>query len=243
MTEEQRQYIIRHWDEMSCEDLRRMFNKKYGTQYKTTAFHYHTKRLGLAKHNPHKYTKEEDLFLQNHSKLMTRKELTDLFNKTFGTNIKECAIVQRCFLKGWDAQSDGKFENGGVPWCKTKGGRDEFVKKLKGGNSGSFKKGIIPHNTKPIGSVEWWGDRLMIKTADGFEARLRYLWKKVYGNIPDGYIVISVDGDQYTNDISKLRLISNKTLTVLMSNRWIAKGELIIDTAIAWNELREALQK
>lgn len=243
MTEAQERYIIIHWNESSCEELRKRFNAEFGTSYKTTAFHYHTKRLGLSKHIEHKYTAEQDDFLRKNSKKMTRKELTDLFNKTFGACVKEGAIEQRCFLNGWKPKTDGKFKCGGVPWCKTKGGREEYVKKLKGGNSGSFRRGNIPHNVLAVGTVKKWGHEIKIKTKAGWQNRLRHMWEQENGKIPDGYVVVCVDGDKYTDDISKLRLISNRTLTFLMSNGWAGKGPLITDTGIKWCDLYIALEK
>lgn len=241
MTAEQEQYIINNWNKMSCQALRKQFNKDFGTLYKTTAFHYHTKRLGLSKHIEHKYTAEQDAFLRDNSNKMSRKELTNQFNARFNSNVKEQTIEQRCFQKGWQAKTDGKFKIGDVPWCKTKGGRSEYIKTLAGGNSASFKKGNVPHNVIDIGTVKMWGHELKIKTDNGWQNRLRYIWEQTYGSIPKGYVVISVDGDKNTNDVDKLRLISNKTLTILMSNRWHDKGTAIVDTGIAWCKLYESL--
>lgn len=236
------QYIIKNFDEMSCEDLRKEVNKKFGMSYKTTAFHYHTKRLGLSKHIEHHYTQEQDEFLRDNSSKMTRKELTDIFNERYGTAIKEQAIEQRCFLRGWKPKTDGKFKEGSVPWEKTTGGREEYVKKLKGGNSTSFRKGNIPHNVIDIGTIRLWGHELKIKTDDGWKNRLRHLWEQEHGSIPDGYVIISVDGDKYTKDTSKLRLIKNDILTILMANDWVGKGELIVDTGIVWGDLYRMLE-
>lgn len=243
MTSEQELYIISHWDEMSCESLRKMFNEEFGTQYKTTGFHYHTKRLGLSKHVEHRYTPEQDAFLRENSDKMTRKELAEAFNAKFGACVKEQAIEQRCFLRGWRPKTDGRFKVGGTPWCKTKGGRSEYVKTLKGGNVTSFKKGIVPHNALKVGTVKRYGHLVQVKTADGWKNRLRHMWELEHGKIPEGYVVTSVDGDQLTEDARNLRLISNKTLTTLMSNGWCGKGSLIVDTGIVWCELKDALSK
>lgn len=243
MTEEQERYIKSRWSEMSCESLRKQFNEVFGTSYKTTAFHYHTKRLGLQKHIEHKYTSDQDAFLRDNSSKMTRKELVDSFNKRYGTSIKENAIVQRCFLRGWKAGSDGKFKVGGVPWGKTKGGREEYLKALRASASKCyhFERGHVPHNTLPVGAVRLWSDELMIKTDDGWKVWLRHLWEQEHGKIPEGYVVISVDGDRDTKDVSKLRMISNRTLTTLMANNWVGEGEGIVDTGIVWCTLKELL--
>lgn len=242
MTPEQEQYIIQHWDEMPCDHLRKMFNEEFGTLYKSTAFHYHTNRLGLSKHVAHKYTAEEDEFLRVNARDMSREELAAAFNKKYGTEVTAGAIMQRCHLKGWKSFDDGKFKNGGVPWGKTKGGREEYVKKLKGGNSTSFRKGNIPENVYPIGTARRRGEEIVIKTEKGWKSSNRYLWEQAHGEIPKGYVVISVDGNsKFEKDVSKLRLVSNQTLTVLMTNRWCGNGETIVDTGILWCDLREAL--
>lgn len=237
MKSEIEQYIKDHFDEMSCETLRKKINQEFGTSYKTTTFHYHTKRLGLSKYDVHDYTEEQDAFLRDNSCKMTKKELTDAFNEKYGTKINVQAIVQRCFLRKWGAKSDGKFKRGSVPWEKSKGGRDEFVKKLKGGNSGSFKKGFVPHNTVDVGTTRLWGHEIKVKTDNGWKNRLRYMWEQKYGEIPDGCIVTSVNGNSLTNDIEELRMMPNQIWTVLMANDWNGKGDLIMDAGIAWSEL------
>ncbi len=183
------QYIIEHFDEMSCEALRKRVNINFGTSYKTTAFHYHTKRLGLSKHIEHQYTAEQDAFLAEHANQMTRKELTDLFNAKYKTAIKEQAIEQRCFLRGWKSKTDGKFKVGSVPWEKTVGGRTVYVETLKGGNRSSFRKGNKPHNILSVGAVRMWGHELKVKTAEGWVNRLRHLWITHFGDIPDGMVM------------------------------------------------------
>ena len=127
MTERQKKFIIDHWSEMSAESLRKLFNETFGTDYKTTAFHYHTNKMGLSKHIEHQYTEEEDEFLKANSSKMSRKELQKLFNETFGTQIKLNTIIVRCLKLGCNAPSDGKFKKGSVPWEKSAGGRDYFV--------------------------------------------------------------------------------------------------------------------
>lgn len=44
----------------------------------------------------HKYTEEQVCFLIDNSKMYTRKELTDLFNKKYKTNISVKSITNKC---------------------------------------------------------------------------------------------------------------------------------------------------
>lgn len=245
MTKQQERYIIENFGSMSVESLRKMFNKKFGTDFKTTAFHYHTNRLGLKKHIEHQYTALEDEFLRVSSSLMTREELTNAFNETFGTKIKVNTITMRCCKKGFLSQNDGKFKNGSVPWEKTAGGRDEYLKTLKGGNSTSFRKGNVPMNVKPIGSIRKATDQNeeMIKTKYGWRTKRQAEYEKYYGKLPKGIRVVCVDGNKDNVSIENLRAIDNYTMTVLMSNGWLDKGAEIFDTAVQYAKLKQALGK
>ena len=82
-------------------------------------------------------------------------------------------------------KSDTKFKKGNVPWSKLN--KDKCKS-----NSGSFKKGIIPHNKLPIGSVtirNQKGDiRRWIKVEEPNKGILysNFVWFKNNGIIPKG---------------------------------------------------------
>lgn len=245
MDKEQERFIKDNWNSMSAESLRKLVNEKFGTEYKTTAFHYHTNRMGLKKHIEHQYTAEEDEFLRANSPLMTREELTKEFNNRFGISIKQNTINMRCCLKGWSASNDGQFKKGSTPWSKTKGGRDEYVKTLKGGNSKSFKKGLIPHNTKAIGyeRIESRNGKIRVKTSDGWKSKSQAAWEQVYGKVPSGMHIISVNGDINNTNVDELRIIDNATQILLMSNGWHKSGAEIFDTGVEYAKLYYLLKE
>lgn len=242
MTKQQERYIIRNFDHTSVEKLRKDFNEKFGTNYKTTAFHYHTDRLGLKKHTEHQYTALEDEFLRINSGLMTRQELTDRFNKEFGCSIKLNTIVMRCFKKGFKPLSDGRFKPGSVPWEKTKGGKEEWQKTLFGGNPHSFKKGHIPVNKKPLGTETERCDDIYVKTERGWVTKRTAVYEEVYGPIPSGYKVLNVYLDKDDISIENLRSVDNYVITVLMANDWLGKGPEIFDAGAKYAELKRALK-
>lgn len=237
MTEEQTKYIVDNFNNMSVTTLRKAFNEKFGTHYKTTAFHYHTDKLGLKKMTMHKYTKKEDDFLRLNASYMTRKQLTKLFNKTFNCHVDDQAIAVRCWKKGFIAMSNGQFKIGSVPWEKTNGGREEYVKKLKGGNSTSFTKGHTPFNSLHIGTESNRGGEIFVKTRTGWKSKRRFVWEQENGNIPKGLKIISVDGDRNNTEIDNLRIVDNNVMTVLISNKWNDKGAEIVDTGIRYAKL------
>jgi hypothetical protein len=236
MDKEQEQFIKDNWMSMSVEALRKLFNEKYGTEYKTTAFHYHTNRMGLKKHTEHQYTLEEDEFLRNNSPLLSREQLTMEFNKHFGTNIKQSTINVRCCLKGWSASNDGRYKKGSVPWGKCTGGKEEWYEKYRAVEHTGFKKGHIPHNAKIIGAerIDSRTGRRVIKTEKGWKSVQTIAWETEQGKIPKGFRTMSVTGDINDTNIENLRLIDNSIQTVLMANRWHNKGAEIFDSGVAY---------
>lgn len=237
---------------MSVESLRRLFNETYGTNYKTTAFHYHTDKMGLKKVDQHNYTKEEDEFLATYSSLLTREQLTSFFNKKFGTHIKKNTIEMRCHLKGYKGMADGQFKKGSTPWEKSKGGKEEYLKKLRAAeNKGCFRKGQKPHNEKEIGTESTKtrpdnknGSSVYIKTKTGWKLKQVVIWEKHFDAVLPGELVIFADGDKTNFDISNLRKVSNRTFVRLHSNGWLYSGDPeLVDTAIIYSELANILNE
>lgn len=249
MTDEQKQYILDNWNSMTAEALRHSFNEKFGTSYKVTAFQYHTSKMGLRKMPMHHYTEEEDAFLIDNSSKMSRQELTDKFNAEFGTNIDIHAIIARCLRLGANASSDGRFEAGKSPWERCKAGKEFWIQRHKDSaqyNPGCFKKGMISHNSRPVGTEQLRSDgKIYIKVDNGnrWKSKSVVAWEKVHGEILDGYHVMSVNGNTNESDVNNLRLIDNNTQTLLIANRWHDKGSEIFDAGVAYANLYFLLRK
>ncbi len=236
MTKEQEAFILNNAD-MSISKLRKVFNEKFGTEYKDSIFYYHTKRLGVKKFSMHKYTKEEDDFLKNNAPKMTREELTNAFSEKFLADIDVQAIEVRCWKYGYGRSSDGKFHKGDVPWCKTQGGRSQYIKALKGGNSGSFKKGNIPPKVNPVGKIVKTTQGNFIKTENGMKRLSVKIWEDANGKIPKGLKLVSVNGNPNETCIDNMRLVNNNVHVYLISNKWHDKGAEIFDTGTKYAEL------
>ena len=247
MSKEQEQFIISYFNTMSVESLRKLFNETFGTNYKSSAFYYHTQKLGLRKHTEHKYSEEEELFLQSNSSTMTKTELMELFNKTFDCNLKEDAITMHCWQRGYKAQSDGKFKEGSVPWEKTIGGKDAYMEKHRQGVKNSpnkiyWEKGNTPHNTKNIGEESIRHRNTVIKTENGWQIKQNYIWEQHYGKVPRNHVVIFADGDKTNFGIDNLRCVPNRTFIKLHRNDWLNSGKEIVDVATTFCTLENMIK-
>lgn len=158
-----------------------------------------------------KYEAKHEEFLRLHEKT-SRKELAELFNKKFNSSVTHKAMAQKCRKLGLKGVNNGCFQKGNVPFNKGKKG-------LLKANKTSFKKGFIPPNTKPIGTIVSVKDRsgvnyLRIKVAEpnGWKLLHTYIWESMYGVVPKGYCVIFKDKNTLNTRLDNLMLVSRNEL-------------------------------
>lgn len=80
-----------------------------------------------------------------------------------------------------------------------------------GGVQTQFKKGSIPHNHKPVGSIREKKDGYIeIKTEEPnkWELLHRFNWKQIYGEIPEDHNIKFKDGNKTNCEVSNLQLIT-----------------------------------
>jgi hypothetical protein len=112
-----------------------------------------------------------------------------------------------------------RFEKGHVPANKGKNMPAEIYEKCRGT---MFRKGDIPKNHKPVGTISWRGNYkrrsyyLYIKVAElnKWEMLHRHLWEKEHGPIPKGINLVFKDGNQKNCSLDNLELISNAGLMI-----------------------------
>ena len=156
------------------------------------------------------YSTEELVFIQANA-VMSRAELTALFNATFTRTLEVDHIKALCTRKKWATGRTGCFEKGAIPANKgTKG--------LTGANSGSFKKGQKSHTQKPVGYEYVTTDGyIMIKTAEPRTFRLKHhvVYEQHFGPIPASHAIKFKDGNSLNLDIENMVLMSRGELAVL----------------------------
>lgn len=156
------------------------------------------------------YSKQELSWLEKNCTLVI-SEYTKQFNSLFKRSISKQNLHALRKRKGWRTGRTGRFVKGQKSWNKgTKG--------LTSVNKTSFKKGNIPHNHKPIGHERTTKDgAVMIKVAEPNKFRLknRVVWEEHNGEIPEGMVVLSRNGDPSDCRIENLTLFSRAELARL----------------------------
>lgn len=199
----------------------------------------------MAKRN--KILKEHLKFLEE-NKNMNRKELTDIFNEKFGCTFKYESIKNIMLKNGFKSENDGRFKKGNEPWNSGLKGEKYFERVDKEKVMEKVEKMHKLNKTAKIGDEHIYNGVLYIRVKTGkrigkFEGVIRkrdYVWKKYNGEKPKGYCIVHLDGNQLNCDISNLRCIPRKYMTLLMMNNWFSENSIVTETAIKWCELHYA---
>ncbi|NRO92861.1 HNH endonuclease [Lactobacillus helveticus] len=142
-------------------------------------------------------------------------------------------------------RNKGCFKKGTTPWNKGKhfkaGGRSVETQ---------FKKGLVPHNYRPIGTVVAHSDGYRyIKIAEHkWQSYQRYLWEKVnHKKLKRNQIVLFLDGNRDNYKPDNLAAISRKELAIINREKLLTKdnselskaGILIAKLKIKINDKKE----
>ena len=225
-TPKQLDFLRRGYLRMTASALAVVFNEKFGACKTAIAIKSALSNHGIVCGRRHGkrftsarlYSPQEIKFLENKYPGRNIEDLRQLFNKKFHRDMTwqqiRIAVHSRGFVNG----RDGRFQIGHKPWnMGTKG----LVKP----NSGNFRKGQTPVNTRPLGA-----ERI---TKDGFtEIKIRernpytgaatrykhkhvHIYEQLHGRVPEGCCVFFRDGDRFNFEPGNLVLISRAELVRL----------------------------
>ena len=165
----------------------------------------------------HRWTDEEKEYLASIVKGKTYKELLALMNEKFDYEFSSQQIESALRRYNLKTGNTGQFKKYQEPWNKG-------LKGYIGANKTSFKKGTIPPNYKPVGTERFAKDGYIVvkvKDPNVWELKHRYIYKKHYGEIPNGYNVIFADKNISNFDIDNLILVSKAEMLILNKNKLI----------------------
>ena len=161
----------------------------------------------------HRYSEEQKEFIITNNYGKYSKELAEMFNQYFNTNItaKEIAYFRRNHKL--NSGLTGQFKKGNVAHNKGKK-QIEYMsqKSIERTKKTRFKKGNKPKNYRPVGSERITKDGYIeVKVADPnkWETKNKIIYKQYFGDIPKGHKVIYADGNKLNNDINNLILVSD----------------------------------
>lgn len=164
--------------------------------------------------NTNPFTKEEDDFIRANINSMTFEEMTDEMNRLFHNN----RTWRSVYLRNYN-----------------------YLKAKK-------KHGV------PVGSEHFDGKRWWVKVKEDFvrtgdhsyrgcwEYKHKIVWEEANGKIPDGRVIIFLDGDESNCDLRNLYCTSKKINAMMCRNKWHFESIEEKKTALKWCELYYAIK-
>lgn len=200
-------------------------------------------KTGVYEHN-RILTDEQSDWLVTIIQGRTSEEIRDMLEKKFGVRLTTKQI--RSWKKNHKTPSgfDTKWRKGQRPWCAGKTW-DEFMPKEAQENSRRtlFKKGNIPANQKPLGTITQRKEYLWIKVREGKDQKnwmlyQRYIWEQANGPVPDGYRLCFLDGNPLNCKLENLALLSVGVLAVANKSFGMTNDAEINKTILKAAELK-----
>ena len=185
----------------------------------------------------HRYSEEQKKFIIDNYYGKYSKELADIFNKQFNTNITAKEIKNYRENHKLNSGLSGQFKKGHVAHNKGKK-QTEYMSKeaIEKTKATRFKKGNIPQNHRDIGEERISKDGyIYIKVRDGclndnWELKHRYIYKQHYGEIPNGYNVMFADKNKRNFDIDNLILVSKSEDLIMNNNKLLFSNKELTKT-------------
>lgn len=173
------------------------------------------------------FTTEQEEWLRNHYySVSSYRELTELFNKQFGTSRRKEQISDKCTkglrLTGMpNSTRYGKKEKEQLP-----------VGTIRKSQVGTYIKVMEVRDRHISGYAEPYWLPLQKK-----------IYQDVHGEIATGQMVCFLDGNPENFEIDNLYCIDRKILISMSQNRWWTSNRENTLTAIKWCELHFALKE
>lgn len=197
-------------------DMAKAFEEKFNITMTDTRMRSLWKRLGLRKGTQHRYTQDEDLWLAEYANTVPYSKLSELFNNEFDTNVTTSALQQHCNIHlGIYSDNPNEFNNC-VAWNKLPIGSETLDKRF---------------------------GTMLIKTENGWVNKARYVYEKVYGEIPKNHQVIFLDSNRQNFDIDNLYCIPIKHMILMNRNNWCTENRDVTLAAIEYCKLYYGLQE
>lgn len=233
LTEEQVEFLKSNHKQLKYKELTELFNTKFNTRKKITQIKKACEKYKLQKEKL-TYTDEQIEFIKSIYKGRSHKELTELFNEKFNTKRTVIQIKNACFVRKFLDNRGIRYTKEEIQWLQdTVPGKrwsevttlfnEKFSRKKTKNQIMIFccSKGI--HNGISFGpsdadngSVYIKDNRYSLIKVDGtWESMGRHEWKKHFGTIPKGNLVIYADGNSKNFSKDNLLVVTRAELIIL----------------------------
>jgi len=191
------------------------------------------------------YTEEQEHFLFVNAPLLSRKELTELFNWKFGVSKSVGVIKSWCNSRGYNSANDGRFKAGCETWQKGLRGDDYKSHFTDESFARGLEKMLESNKTAKLGDEYVKNGTVYVVTSLKYgipfdqrrAPKRRVVWERAHGKIPDDCSIIHLDGNPLNCEPENLYCLPNKYKSIMAKNGWYTDSREHTLTAIKWCEL------
>lgn len=172
--------------------------------------------VAIEKTKLHKYTSEQIQFLKDNAYGKYNDEITELFNKEFGLDLKVSQIKSVKKRHKIDSGITGRFEKGNKSWNKGK-------KSPGFRNSGTFELGHIPSNKRKVGDIRvniYGYYEIKVKEPSTWKLAHRVVYEKHKGKLKTNELVIFLDNNKQNLDINNLMCVTRSIHGIMNNRQW-----------------------
>jgi hypothetical protein len=175
---------------------------------------------------PRKYTPEQRQFFIEYVPGHSHKEITEEFNRRFNDNIEISRVKAYIANHKLNTGRTGRFEKGNIPWSKGRKMSPEQYEKCKGtmfkaGERSKFREEVGTENVDKYGYT--W-----VKVSDyqydpvnprnNWKMKQRLIYEQAYGPIPEGVMIVFLDGNKQNFDLDNLAPVTASTICRMNQN-------------------------
>lgn len=175
------------------------------------------------------------------------QETADILSVRFGRPVTYGMLRGIMKRRGILTGRTGRFEPG-VSHGKGRTLSDETREKIRGT---WFKKGGVAHNKVPVGTEVFRDGYMLVKVKDGpdldqwdrWVAKHRLVWEQAHGPIPEGMMVVFLDGNTRNCELSNLALVSREENGIMNTKKLRSQNAEATKVAITVAKLNLAIKR
>lgn len=211
--------------DLTYPELTALFNDRFCTDISEVALMTKCNKLGLKRPRYTFFTDEQIAWVKSQDRSLTYSELTELFNKRFGTNLNRCSMSDLCTkrLNLGRSVNKGHFKCGERGALKYKIG-DEVIR-------GGYVWVKVSDETYES------GEDYNLLYSKNWKRKSDLIWESANGQIPDGCFLIFLDGNTENCELDNLYLVNRSVHARMCQNHWYNGNKPFVLMALRWCEM------
>lgn len=240
-TEDQIEFLRVNRVHNTCEKLTHMFNEKYKCNKSIVAIKSMLHEYNISGHiDDRRYVDEEIEFLKKYGPICQHSELEKRYEETFRKFKSGVGLRCKCKKLGIEFDHDEwkKLNPDKTVWNKGMP-TEEYLSTFK-----------FDHRTVHVGDERIAKNGAILVAIENkhcafpvYITKSRYIYEQKYGKIPEGYVVMHLDGDLRNDDLDNLVSVPKAYQSYFLRNHWHSDNKEFTKACLKYCELVECIKR